>query len=67
MTSVVFFQIVGAPTIRNPNGQRIISLIMTEDWRAPITSYLQGHYHPMHQAETKRLKYRSQGFTIIEG
>lgn len=76
MPSDVFFHMVGAPVVRDPDGlritkdsinQRIISLIMTEDWRAPITSYLQGHYHPMHQAETKRLKYQSQGFTIIEG
>jgi hypothetical protein len=56
MPSDVFFHTIGTPVVRNPEGlkitedlkgQRIINLIMTEDWRAPITLYLQGHYHPI--------------------
>jgi hypothetical protein len=47
MPSDVFFQTVGALAVRDPDGQRIISLILIEDWRAPITLYPQGHYHPM--------------------
>jgi hypothetical protein len=57
MSSDVFFQIVEDPIVRDPDGQRIISLIMTKGWRAPISLYLQGHYHPTYQAEVKRLKY----------
>lgn len=34
--SNVFFQIIKAPVIRDPVGNRIISLIMTKDWRVPI-------------------------------
>jgi hypothetical protein len=39
---------------------------MTEDWRAPITLYLQGHYHPSNQSEGKRLKHRSRDFVVID-
>jgi hypothetical protein len=67
MPSNVFFQIIEASIVRDPDGHRIISLIMTEDWRAPIALYLQGHYRPTDQDEAKRLKYRSCCFTLIEG
>jgi hypothetical protein len=40
---------------------------MAEDWRAPITLYLQGHYHPSDQSEAKRLKHRSRDFAIVNG
>jgi hypothetical protein len=39
---------------------------MAEDWRAPITLYLQGHYHPSDRNEAKRLQHRSKDFTIID-
>lgn len=48
LPSDVFFHVIGTPMVRNPKGlriiedrevQRIINLIMTEDWRAPITLY----------------------------
>jgi hypothetical protein len=54
--SGVLFHMIGTPAMRNPEGlqitddpkgQRIVNLIMTKDWRAPITLYLQGHYHPL--------------------
>jgi hypothetical protein len=72
----VFFHTIDTPAVRNPEGlqitkdpegQRIVNLIMTEDWRAPITLYLQGHCHPTDQAEAKRLKHRSRDFTVIDG
>jgi hypothetical protein len=40
---------------------------MDEEWRAPITLYLQGHYHPIDRNEAKRLKHKSRDFTIVEG
>jgi hypothetical protein len=45
----VFYHVVSTPAVRNPEGlqitqdakgHRIVNLIMTEDWRAPITMYL---------------------------
>jgi hypothetical protein len=48
-------------------GHRIVNLIMTEDWRAPITLFLQGYYHPTDINEAKRLKHRSRDFALIEG
>jgi hypothetical protein len=52
LPSEVFYHVIGTPAVRNPEGlqitqdaegHRIVNLIMVEDWRAPITLYLQGH------------------------
>jgi hypothetical protein len=45
----------------------IVNLIMIEDWRAPITLYLQVHSHPIDQTEAERLKHRSHDFAVIDG
>jgi ribonuclease HI len=46
LPSDVFYHVIGTPSVRNPEGlqitndaegHRIVNLIMTEDWRAPIT------------------------------
>jgi hypothetical protein len=39
---------------------------MTEDWRAPITLFLQGYYHSSNVNKANRLKHRSWDFAIIE-
>jgi ribonuclease HI len=49
LPSDVFYHVVGTPAVRNPEGlqvtndaegHRIINLIMTKDWRVPITLFL---------------------------
>jgi hypothetical protein len=74
LPSYMFYHIIGTPAVCNPEGlqvtnvaegHRIVNLIMTEDWRAPITLYLQGHYHPSDVNEVKRLKHRSRDFTLV--
>jgi hypothetical protein len=76
LPSDLFFHTTDTPAVRNPEGlqitqdpddRRIVNLKMTEDWRAPITLYLQGHYHPSDQSEAKRLKHRSHDFAVIDG
>jgi ribonuclease HI len=76
LPSDVFYHITGTPAVRSPEGlqvttnaegHRIVNLIMTEDWQALITLFLQGYYHPGDVNEVKRLKHRSQDFTLIEG
>jgi hypothetical protein len=76
LPSDVFYHVVGTPAVRNPEGQQItqdadehqiINLIMAKDWWAPITLYLQGHYHPSDHNEAKRLKHRSREFAIVNG
>jgi ribonuclease HI len=76
LPSDVFYHVISTPAIRNPEGlqitndaegHRIVNLIMTEDWRAPITLFQQGYYHPSDVNEAKRLKHRSRDFTLIEG
>jgi ribonuclease HI len=76
LPSDVFYHVIGTPAVRSPEGlqitndsegHRIVNLIMTEDWWAPITLFLQGYYHPTDINEAKRLKHRSRDFTLIEG
>jgi hypothetical protein len=76
LPSDVFYHVIGTPTVRNPEGlqitndaegYRIVNLIMTEDWRAPITLYLQGHYHPSDINEAKRLNHRRWDFALVGG
>jgi ribonuclease HI len=76
LPSDVFYHVVGTPAVRSPEGlqittnaegHRIVNLIMVEDWRAPITLFLQGYYHPGDVNEAKRLKHQSRDFTLIEG
>jgi hypothetical protein len=76
LPSDVFYHVIGTPTVRNPKGlqvtndaegHRIVNLIMTEDWRAPITQFLQGYYHPSDINEAKRLKHRSRDFVLVGG
>jgi hypothetical protein len=71
----VFYHVIGTPAVWNPkglqitqdaDGHRIINLIMAEDWQAPITLYLQGHYHPSDRNEAKRLQHRSWDFAIVD-
>jgi hypothetical protein len=74
--SDVFYHVIGTPVVRSleglqvtndAEGHRIVNLIMTEDWRALITLFLQGYYHPSDINEAKRLKHRSRDFVLIEG
>ena len=71
LPSDVFYHVIGTPAVRSPEGlqitndsegHRIVNLIMTEDWRAPITLFLQGYYHPADVSEAKRLRHRSRDF-----
>jgi ribonuclease HI len=74
LPSDVFYHVIGTPAVCNPEGlqvtndaegHRIVNLIMTEDWRAPITLFLQGYYHPSDVTEAKRLKHRSRDFVLV--
>jgi ribonuclease HI len=76
LPSDVFYHVISTPAVRNleglqittnAEGHRIVNLIMAEDWRAPITLFLQGYYHPGDVNEAKRLKHPSRDFTLIEG
>jgi ribonuclease HI len=76
LPSDVFYHVIGTPAIHSPEGlqitndtegHRIVNLIMTKDWWAPITLFLQGYYHPSDINKAKRLKHRSRDFALIEG
>jgi ribonuclease HI len=76
LPSDVFYHVIGTPAVRNleglqiiqdAEGHHIVNLITAEDWWAPITLYLQGHYHPSDSNEAKRLKHRSRDFALVEG
>jgi ribonuclease HI len=66
LPSDVFFHVIGTPAVwsleglqitNDSEGHRIGNLIMTEDWRAPITLFLQGYYQPTDINEAKHLKH----------
>jgi hypothetical protein len=76
LPSDIFYHVIGTPAVRSleglqitndSEGHRIVNLIMTEDWRAPITLFLQGYYHPTDINKAKRLKHRSRDFALIDG
>jgi ribonuclease HI len=74
LPSGVFYHVIGTPAVRSLEGLQITNdtkghriVIMTEDWRAPITLLLQGYYHPSDINEAKRLKHQSRDFALIEG
>jgi hypothetical protein len=76
LPSDVFYHVIVTPAVRNPEslqvtndgeGHRIVNLIMTKDWWALITLFLQGYYHPSDVNEAKRLKHQSRDFVLIEG
>jgi ribonuclease HI len=76
LPSDVFYHFIGTPAVRNleglqitndAEGHRIVNLIMAEDWRALITLYLQGHFHPSDINEAKCLKHRSRDFALVGG
>jgi ribonuclease HI len=76
LPSDVFYHVIGTPAVRNLEGLQItndveghciVNLIMAEDWQAPITLYLQGHYHPSDINEAKRLKHLSRDFALVGG
>jgi hypothetical protein len=69
------FHMIDTPAVRTPevlqitqdlDGCRIVNLRMTKDWQAPITLYLEGHYHPADQSKAKRLKHKSRDFNVID-
>jgi ribonuclease HI len=75
LPSDVFYHVIGTLAVRSPEGlqitndsegHHIVNLIMTEDWRAPITLFLQGYFHPTDINEAKRLKHQSWDFALIE-
>jgi hypothetical protein len=64
LPSDVFYHVIGTPTVRSPEGlqitndtegHHIVNLIMTKDWWASITLFLQGYYHPSDINEVKPL------------
>jgi hypothetical protein len=66
LPSDVFYHVIGTPAVCNPEGlqitinaegHRIVNLIMAKDWRAPITLFLQGYYHPGDVNVAKRLRH----------
>jgi ribonuclease HI len=76
LPSDVFYHVIGTPAVHNreglqvtndAKGHHIVNLVTSEDWRAPITLFLQGYYHPSDVNEAKRLKHRSRDFVLVGG
>jgi hypothetical protein len=62
LPSDVFYHVIGTPAVRSSEGlqitndtegHRIVNLIMTEEWQAPITLFLQGYYITIQAISTR--------------
>jgi ribonuclease HI len=61
----LFFKILTAPSIR-PDKQphNTVNAIASLDWRAPIISFLRGHYEPVETHDLKRMQARARGYVL---
>ena len=60
----VFFQTLYIPSVKESSMIRTVNLIEVEDWRAPIMSYLRGHYEPETKEENKRIQQRLRSYHL---
>ena len=51
--------------MRQQEVPREINVIQSKDWRAPIMTYLCGHYEPEHEVNEVRMKHRTRNYKII--
>jgi hypothetical protein len=61
----VFFEILTAPSIK-PDKQPLstVNTIASMDWRAPIISFLHGHYEPVETYDMKRMQARAKVYVL---
>jgi ribonuclease HI len=61
----LFFEILTAPSIR-PDKQphNTVNAIASLDWRAPIITFLRGHYEPVKTHDLKRMQARARGYVL---
>jgi len=45
----------------NIKAPKLINAIHSEDWRAPIVTYLKGYHEPETKEEEKRMRQRARG------
>ena len=43
---------------------KLVSAIISEDWRAQIVAYLKGHYEPESEVDRKRMAARARSFVL---
>jgi ribonuclease HI len=62
----VFYQILKQASIKAVQvTPREVHIIPSEDWRAPIMTYLHGHYEPENEVNDIRIKQRMRNYKII--
>ena len=62
----VFFQVLTHASIKaKQEVPREVHIIQSKDWRAPIMSYLRGHYEPEDEVNEVRMKHRIRNYKII--
>jgi ribonuclease HI len=61
----VFFEILATPSIKPDKQPRsIVNAITSIDWRAPIITFLPGHYEPIEAHDMKRMQARVKGYVL---
>jgi hypothetical protein len=61
----VFFEILTSPSIKlDKQPLSIVNAIASLDWRAPIITFLCGHYEPVETHVLKRMQARAKGYVL---
>jgi hypothetical protein len=62
----VFFQVIEDPSVKTAVPEpRMVNVMLGEDWRAPIMTYLHHHYEPDNNTELTRMQQRAKAYQII--
>jgi ribonuclease HI len=62
----VFFEVLNQASIKTKQeAPREVHIIQSEDWRAPIMTYLHGHYELEDEVNEVRMKHRTRNYKII--
>ena len=60
LPSDIFYEVINQPSIElNIKAPKLINVIHSEDWRAPIMAYLKGYHEPETKEEEKRMQQRT--------
>lgn len=68
LPSDIFDKVIrAAPTSSSEQQVCYLNAIHSEDWRAPITTFIKGHFEPIGSKEEKRMAAIACNYCIIEG
>lgn len=66
MPSDVFYQVLSIKAIKEEeDNPSVVHVVLSEDWRAPIFTFLRGTYEPSGKHDLQRMISRTKHYSII--